>query len=90
MYLICAQKIYLVYLVILFAYLAVDKSLSQSLDDARDAMMYSAVDMLTAYGSTQVPQSGRVGQLPICFSLRMVPLFVMAMLKYVSEMSDGE
>ena len=69
----------------LLAKMGVDKSISQSLEDARDAMMYSAVDMLSAYGLTQVPASGRVGQLPMCFSLRTVPLFVMSMLKYVRE-----
>ena len=63
--------------------LAVDKSLTQSMQDARDALVNSCVDMLSAYGNT-LTSSQRMGQLPCPYSLRLMPLYVLSLLKYVS------
>jgi len=61
---------------------AVDKSLSSSLSDARDALINAVVDMLTAYRTVQgVGQS--TSQLPCPYQLRHVALYVLAMLKSV-------
>jgi len=67
----------------LLAKMAVDKSLTQSLSDARDAMINAAVDMLSAYGNL-VPAPQRIGQLPVCYSLRMIPVYILSLLKYVA------
>lgn len=59
-----------------------DKSLSSSLSDARDALINAVVDMLTAYRTVQnVGQSS--SQLPCPYQLRHVALHVLAMLKSV-------
>jgi len=63
---------------------AVDKSLSSSLSDARDALINAVVDMLTAYHSVQsVGQSS--SQLLCPYQLRHAALCVLAMLKSVSS-----
>ena len=67
----------------LLAKMAVDKSITQSMPDARDAMLNAAVDMLQAYGSHLLTASQRVGQLPAPFSLRLIPMYILALLKYV-------
>ena len=46
-------------------------------------MINASIDMLGAYGQT-LAASQRVGQLPTCFTLRLMPLYCLAMLKYVS------
>jgi len=62
---------------------AVDKSLSSSLSDAREALINAVVDMLTAYRTIQgIGQS--TSQLPCPYQLRHVALHVLAMLKSVS------
>ena len=63
---------------------AVDRTISSSLEDARDAMMNACQDMMNAY-ATQIPASQRVGALVVPYSLRLVPLFTLAMLKSVSQ-----
>lgn len=62
---------------------AVDKSLSVSMGDARDALVNSCIDMLTAYGNT-LTSSQRMGQLPCPYTLRLMPLYLLALLKFVS------
>ncbi len=52
--------------------------------DARDAMINAAVDMLSAYGST-LPAAQRMGQLACAYQTRLMPLYILAMLKYVSS-----
>ena len=63
---------------------AVDRTISSSLEDARDAMMNACQDMMNAY-ATQVPASQRVGALVVPSALRLVPLFTLSMLKSVSK-----
>jgi len=65
----------------LLAKMGVDKCINQSMSDAREAMINTALDILRAYGST-LAQSQRIGQLPIIYTLRAVPLFILSLLKY--------
>ena len=55
------------------------------MSDAREAMINVALDLLKAYGTT-MSSAQRVGQLPLMYSVRCIPLFILAMLKYVSFM----
>lgn len=57
--------------------------MSACLSDAREAMINAVVDMLSAFGST-LSAGQRLGQLPCLYQMRLVPLFVLAMLKSVS------
>jgi len=63
---------------------AVDKSLSSSLSDAREALINAVVDMLTAYCTVQ-GSSQSTSQLPCPYQLRHSALYVLAMLKSVSR-----
>lgn len=65
------------------ACVASDRSVQQSIGDAREALITAAVDMLKAFGSTLV-SSQRVGQLPCPRSLRLIPLYILALTKHVS------
>ena len=63
--------------------LAVDRSVTASLSDARDALVNAVIDSLSAYRSSALcnQQPG----LMVPFSLRLFPLFVLALLKQVKE-----
>ncbi|KAK6474959.1 protein transport protein Sec24A-like [Huso huso] len=63
----------------LLASMAVDRSVTASLSDARDALVNAAIDSLRAYrsGGLSVQQPGLVA--PAC--LRLLPLYVVALLK---------
>ncbi|XP_060248677.1 protein transport protein Sec24B isoform X5 [Meriones unguiculatus] len=63
----------------LLANMAVDRSVSSSLSDARDALVNAVVDPLSAYSSavSSVPRS----TLTAPSSLRLLPLYVLALLK---------
>ncbi|KAL8573166.1 hypothetical protein ACOMHN_036151 [Nucella lapillus] len=67
----------------LLAKMAVDRTISSSLEDARDAMMNACQDMMNAY-ATQIPAGQRAGALMAPFSMRLIPLFTQAMLKSVA------
>lgn len=60
---------------------AVDRSVSASLSDARDALVNAVIDSLSAYRSSvlTIQQPGLMA--PI--SLRLFPLYVLALLKQV-------
>lgn len=60
---------------------AIDRSISSSLSDARDALVNAVVDLLTAYKSnvSNLQQSGLV--LPA--AMRLFPLYILALLKQV-------
>jgi protein transport protein SEC24 len=64
----------------LLAKMAVDKALSATLGDAREAMINAAVDMLSAYRPA-VNAGAASGQLLCPYQLRLIPLYVLAMLK---------
>ncbi|XP_069315178.1 protein transport protein Sec24B isoform X4 [Eulemur rufifrons] len=63
----------------LLANMAVDRSVSSSLSDARDALVNAVVDPLSAYGSTvsNLQHSALVAP----SSLKLFPLYVLALLK---------
>ena len=63
---------------------AVDRCIQSSMGDARDAMLNAAIDMLSAYGGT-LPVAQRMGQLASAYQTRLMPVFILAMLKYVSQ-----
>lgn len=59
-----------------------DRSVSSSLSDAREALINAAMDALASFGNT-IPPAQRIGSLPICYTLRMIPTFILALLKSV-------
>ncbi|XP_056138369.1 protein transport protein Sec24B [Lampris incognitus] len=63
----------------LLANMAIDRSISSSLSDARDALVNAVVDSLSAYKSTvsNLQQSG----LTAPATLRLFPLYILALLK---------
>lgn len=66
---------------------AIDRSLTSSLSDARDALTNAAVDLLSAYKSnvSNLQQSGLV--LPA--SMRLFPVYILALLKQVGAGGEG-
>ncbi|XP_006888122.1 PREDICTED: protein transport protein Sec24A [Elephantulus edwardii] len=66
----------------LLANMAVDRSVSASLSDARDALVNAVIDSLSAYRSSVL--SNQHPGLMVPFSLRLFPLFVLALLKQKS------
>ncbi|XP_054109040.1 protein transport protein Sec24B isoform X9 [Callithrix jacchus] len=63
----------------LLANMAVDRSISSSLSDARDALVNAIVDSLSAYGSTVSNLQHSALMAPS--SLKLFPLYVLALLK---------
>ncbi|KAE8614186.1 hypothetical protein XENTR_v10008029 [Xenopus tropicalis] len=63
----------------LLANMAVDRSITSSLSDARDALVNAAIDSLSAFRSSvlTVQQPGLLAP----YSLRLLPMFVLALLK---------
>lgn len=63
----------------LLANMAVDRTITASLSDARDALVNAAVDSLSAYRTAvlTIQQPGLIAP----YSLRLFPLFVLALLK---------
>ncbi|XP_028272347.1 protein transport protein Sec24B isoform X2 [Parambassis ranga] len=63
----------------LLANMAIDRSISSSLSDARDALVNAVTDLVTAYKSnvSSLQQSGLV----IPAALRLFPLYILALLK---------
>ncbi|MGH0153727.1 UNVERIFIED_CONTAM: hypothetical protein FKN15_025549 [Acipenser sinensis] len=62
----------------LLANMAIDRSISSNLSDSRDALVNAVVDSLSAYRSTASSlQSGLIAP----YSLRLFPLYVLALLK---------
>ncbi|XP_029368766.1 protein transport protein Sec24B [Echeneis naucrates] len=63
----------------LLANMAIDRSISSSLSDARDALVNAVVDLVSAYKSnvSSLQQSGLV----VPASMRLFPLYILALLK---------
>ena len=59
-----------------------DRSVNSAISDARDAMINAPVDTLKAY-ATQIPASQRMGAVVAPHSLRLMPMYMLAMLKSV-------
>ncbi|XP_037658103.1 protein transport protein Sec24A isoform X1 [Choloepus didactylus] len=66
----------------LLANMAVDRCVTASLSDARDALVNAVIDTLSAYRSLVL--SNQQPGLMVPFSLRLFPLFVLALLKQKS------
>lgn len=66
----------------LLAKMAVDRSHESSLSDARDAFINVAIDVLSAYKLIQ-SSGGHTGLLTP-YNLRLLPLYILALLKYVA------
>lgn len=62
--------------------MAVDRSLSASISDAREALINSVVDMLSTYRTLSSGSMG--GALLSSHSTRLMPLFVLALIKHVT------
>jgi protein transport protein SEC24 len=67
---------------------AVDRSVSSSLSDAREAMLNAAMDSVASFGGT-IPPAQRIGSLPMSYTLRMLPAFILALLKSVSHLCEN-
>lgn len=67
----------------LLAKMAADRSVAASLPDAREALINAALDSLSAFGST-LTASQRAGSLPMVYSLRLLPLLIAALVKFVA------
>lgn len=65
----------------LLAKMAVDRSLTSSLSDARDALVNACVDALTAFKMGL--SSPAHGALEVCPNLSLLPLFTLALFKSV-------
>ncbi|XP_043484363.1 protein transport protein Sec24A [Leptopilina heterotoma] len=65
----------------LLSKMAVDRSLQSSLSDARDALINAAVDMLSSY---KVSQSSTIAGLLAPENLKLLPLYIIALLKCVA------
>lgn len=61
---------------------AVDRSIESSLNDAREAFVNVVADILSAYKITQ--NSGPGGSIIAAKSLRLIPMYILALLKCVS------
>ncbi|XP_042604309.1 LOW QUALITY PROTEIN: protein transport protein Sec24A-like [Cyprinus carpio] len=71
----------------LLASMAVDRCVTASLSDARDALINAAIDSLASYRSSvlTVPQPGLLT--PAC--LRLLPLYILALLKHKAFRTSG-
>lgn len=67
-------------IVALLAKMGVDRCISSSMSDAREAVVNAVIDVLNSYGFTLM-SSQRVGSLCINESLRLMPLYCLALLK---------
>ncbi len=65
------------------SFAAVDKSVMNSVGDARDAIVNVCLDSLTAYKGT-LPSGQTMGTLMAPYSLRLLPCYMLALLKCVS------
>lgn len=64
--------------------MAVDRSLTSSLSDAREALINAAVDILSTYKLVASPNNG--GGLLSSYATRLIPLYILSLLKHVSQL----
>ena len=62
---------------------AVDKSVMNSVGDARDAIVNVCVDSLSSFKGT-LASGQTMGTLMVPHSLRLLPVYMLALLKHVS------
>ncbi|KAK5643088.1 hypothetical protein RI129_006933 [Pyrocoelia pectoralis] len=68
----------------LLAKMAVDRSMQSSLADAREAFLNVAIDILSSYKLSLNLGSGEGSGLQVSNCLRLLPLYISALLKYVA------
>ncbi|XP_037948998.1 protein transport protein Sec24A-like [Teleopsis dalmanni] len=66
----------------LLAKMAVDRSITSNLSDARDAFINATVDILNAFKIAQNLPAGQTGQLIVPRSLALLPMYILALLKH--------
>lgn len=66
----------------LLSKMAVDRSMESSISDAREAFVNVAADILSSYRLTQ--SSAPHGSLLAAHTLRLIPLYILALLKFVA------
>ena len=64
--------------------MAVDRSITSNVADAREAFINATVDILSAFKLAQNLPSGQTGQLIAPRSLALMPMYILALLKHVS------
>lgn len=64
--------------------MAVDRSLSSSVVDARDAMMNACLDLIQAFRATLGANQAALAGLAIPYCARLVPLYVLALMKHTA------
>ncbi|XP_064458307.1 protein transport protein Sec24A-like isoform X2 [Ornithodoros turicata] len=64
--------------------MAVDRSLSSSVLDARDAMINACLDLIQAFQLTLPSGQAAVGGLPIPYCARLLPLYMLALTKHTA------
>ncbi len=68
-----------------FTHRAIEKTMSSSLDDARDYLRKSVVDILSLYKKEIVPGNmGSSSPLQLCTNLRMLPLLLQSLAKNIA------
>lgn len=68
----------------LLSKMAVDRSITSNIADAREAFINATVDILNAFKIAQNLPSGQSGQLIAPRNLSLMPLYILALLKHVS------
>lgn len=68
---------------------AVDRSLSSSVVDAREAMVNACLDLIQAFKTTLSSGQAAALGLPIPHCARLVPFYVLALMKHVSAREKG-
>jgi len=77
---------------VLLSKMAVDRTLMSSIGDAREALLNCLIDSLSAYRSSVSSVQPIPGQLIVPYSLRLLPLYILALLKhraFILESSVG-
>lgn len=70
---------------VVFKFLAVERTfMGSSLTDSREAMVNTVVDIFEAYNSAVPHMGGTNSVLSPVTSIRLLPLYVLGMLKHVS------
>lgn len=67
----------------LLSKMAVDRSVTSNVADAREAFINATVDVLSAFRIAQNLPTGQTGQLVAPRSLALMPMYILALLKHV-------
>lgn len=67
------------------AFPAIDRSISSSLTDAREALVNAVVDLISAYKSNMSNLQQQQSSLVVPASMRLFPVYILALLKQVRK-----